>query len=146
MPHYFKIPPVSDPCIWQLLRILNMDNTDFGNVFSFFFSMQISRYDPQELCYGCPRVLFDLIAFLFQESLQLHTGPMAFLPLVETESLEKQEWQIETSQVRSIPAGQASYHTKLLTSLCSMFKPIRLELLQKSSKLVETDFPNLNSS
>lgn len=64
---------------------------------------------PPELCYGCPRVLFGLIAFLFQESLQLHI--------------------IETPQVRSFPAGQTGYHTNLLTSLGCMFRPIRSESL-----------------
>ena len=46
---------------------------------------------------------------MFQESLQLHI--------------------IETPQVRCFPAGQAGYHTNLLTSLGCMFRPIRSESL-----------------
>ena len=65
-----------------------MDNSDFDIENSPTFSLSSSRWRyldmiPPELCYGCPRVLFGLIAFLFQESLQLHTGPLASLPLVE---------------------------------------------------------------
>ena len=64
---------------------------------------------PPERCYGCPRVVFGLIPFLFQESLQLHI--------------------IETPQVRCFPAGQTGYHTNLLTALGCMFRPIRSESL-----------------